>query len=469
VPGASSAPTARADRDRRTHKRRSHKPAPAAPVEQEEDGPRITPFWRRLNDFFLFPFQIEPLIYAVLLSLCSYIIFLWIGLGLLIALGITRYAFKVTALASLGVLDSREYTRSMEYEEWKRLPWMLFGVLIVHGFVVGALGSISPWLGLLTMVLSSLLLPATVMVLIQTLRFTAALNPLELWQLIADIGKQYLLLWLFSFLLQGGTSIVGNLLLPIVPRALLIPAGIFITVYFTWVMAALTGYVMYQHHDALGIDPIQTPETGAPSASRERPEAIRARVRDAAVSDLVQRGDLNTALSEAREWVRTSDDPLTDRRRYQRLLLLDDPVTGRLADHTPRYLALLLAERRASEALAAWQAVQGKLPGYALGEPAVVIGLAEYACKNMDAKTALELLRGFDKRFANAPEVPKGYELIVRVLKQCMGRGDKALLVYHTLRKRFPDHPCTEEARWLLREELSEPSSAPASAPAPSA
>ena len=52
---------------------------------------KIPPFWQKLNSFFLFPLQTEPLLYALLLSACSYgLMFGWIGvlfvgLGLMLA------------------------------------------------------------------------------------------------------------------------------------------------------------------------------------------------------------------------------------------------------------------------------------------------------------------------------------------------------------------------------------------------
>ena len=78
-------------------------PALAGGREAEDDRPAIAPFWHRLNSFFLFPFQMEPLIYAALLALASYLLFLpgiikfftvlglvyslLLGLGALLALG----------------------------------------------------------------------------------------------------------------------------------------------------------------------------------------------------------------------------------------------------------------------------------------------------------------------------------------------------------------------------------------------
>ncbi|WP_257645571.1 hypothetical protein [Ottowia beijingensis] len=70
-----------------------------------------TPFWLRLNSFFAFPFQREPLTYGLLLSLSGLLIGLFMKLELWLAilvvvigfmLAVSRYAFKVMALASQG-------------------------------------------------------------------------------------------------------------------------------------------------------------------------------------------------------------------------------------------------------------------------------------------------------------------------------------------------------------------------------
>ena len=57
----------------------------------------------------------------------SYLLFLpgiikfFTVLGLV--LGASRYAFKVAALASRGVLHSRDYTNALTDPDWKVLPW----------------------------------------------------------------------------------------------------------------------------------------------------------------------------------------------------------------------------------------------------------------------------------------------------------------------------------------------------------
>ncbi|MDR0274648.1 MAG: hypothetical protein LBI48_04780 [Burkholderiaceae bacterium] len=443
--------------------------APIAADADASDAPRIAPFWTRLNDFFLFPFQMEPLIWAIALALANSVAVFVPLLGLLTGFATIFYFFKVAALASRGVLHSDQYAPSMMDEDWKWLPVKLYGVLLVYGVIVGLLvafvfrpSSMMGVLSLMTLIflLFALLLPAMVMVLIRSSSMASALNPLELLTAITDIGMQYLLLCFFLFLLLTGTWIAQDLLASIVPKMLLYPVVYFVSVCFTWIMAALIGYVMYQHHGALQIDLLRQPSAETedkketPAAAQARKEDQEARRRDAELAELVQKGDMQEALAQAREWVRATQTPVADHRRYQRLLLLDDPVSGRLAVHTPEYIALLLAERRNAEALKTLQEVQGKLPGFTLNHAPAVLVLAQYTWSQMDAHATLHLLRGFDKRFAQAQEIPNAYELIVRALKQGMGRGDKALPIVQAMQRRFPDHPSTQEAQWLLRAEL---------------
>ena len=118
---------------------------------------RPAPFWQRLNTFFTFPLQSKPLMYSLLLALSSMlfkvIVFLPDALGILIVeigilLAASRYGFKVTALGSRGIYKAEDYPSELD-PDWKNLPWKLFAILMVQGFVVGWLQRLSPTLGTL--------------------------------------------------------------------------------------------------------------------------------------------------------------------------------------------------------------------------------------------------------------------------------------------------------------------------------
>ena len=97
------------------------------------------PFWHRLNTFFAFPFQLRPLAYALLLSLCSLLAqvlfflpqvlaIVLVELGILLAA--SRYGFRVIALGSRGIVRASDFPRELD-EDWTNLPWKLFAVSLV--------------------------------------------------------------------------------------------------------------------------------------------------------------------------------------------------------------------------------------------------------------------------------------------------------------------------------------------------
>ena len=104
-----------------------------------------------------------------------------------------------------------------------------------------------------------------------------------------------------------------------------------------------------------------------------------------------------------------------------------------------------------AEALRAWSACRARAPAFALEEAGHTLALAQAAWKGGDARTALELLKGFDKRYRGHASVPDAYELIVRVLVQGLGKPEPARAVLTALQQRYPDSPQTREAEWLLR------------------
>ena len=83
-----------------------------------EEDTKPDPFWQRLNTFFLFPLQAMPLMYAVVLSMCSLLFkalpFLHEGLAVLIVLigvllAVSRYSFRVIALGSRGISKAVDF------------------------------------------------------------------------------------------------------------------------------------------------------------------------------------------------------------------------------------------------------------------------------------------------------------------------------------------------------------------------
>lgn len=427
---------------------------------QEQTSPAPRPFWHRLNTFFAFPFQLQPLGYAALLALSSLLfhvvfflpqalVLLLVELGIVLAA--SRYGFKVMALGARGIVRASDFPRNLE-DEWTNLPWKLFALLVLQGVVAGFVGAWSQVLGYVALFVLSFTLPATTMVLVQSGSFWQALNPGYVWETMRAVGWPYALLCVFLFLLNSGAQIAIVMLLPVMSGWFALPAINFVMIYFSWVMASLLGYVMYQNHAELGIDLL--PGAGADDRALDTrtPAQVAQQITDSLVAQMVTDGDIAGALALAYEEQRTQPDDLVAQRRYHRILLLAPDKTATLLDHGRRLIAMLLARDLASEALKVYKTCREKDAGFVLEDPLGTMALARTEWRNGEAKASLALLSGFDKRFRGHTAIPQAYELAARVLVQGLNRRDMAQPILTTLEARYPDSEQTQEVRWLLRE-----------------
>ncbi len=423
--------------------------------------PPPPPFWRRLNSFFAFPFQMRPLAYGLLLSFCSLlfdaIFFLPDALALFvievgIMLASSRYGFKVIALGARGIRDSADFGRESS-DEWTYLPWKLFAISLVQAFLIGWLAWYAPILGTVGLFVMSFTFPAAVIVLVQSGSFFQAMNPGHVMDAMRTIGWPYALLCFFLFLLSTGAQVALAMVLPMFDGRIVLPIVNFAFIYFGWVMASLLGYVMFQHHDAFGFDAVPGSELpdGAP-ADRRTPAQIEAQRIDAEVAQFITEGDLAAALGTAYEAQRTADsNDLAAQRRYHRVLALMPEKKDTMLDQAKRFIPLLMRRDLASEALKVFKACKERDKAFALDDPAMVIAMARAEWRNGDAHSTLALLSGFDKRFRGHEAIPQAYELAARALVQGLGRADMAQPILTTMEARYPDSEQTQEVRWLLR------------------
>jgi hypothetical protein len=423
-------------------------------------SPSPRPFWQRLNTFFAFPFQRQPLGYALLLAASSLLIHLFFFLPqglmvLIVELGIvlaaSRYGFKVMALGARGIVRAADFPRMLD-EEWTNLPWKLFALLLLQGIAGGLIGAWNPVLGYVALFVLSFTLPATTMVLVQSGSFWQALNPGLVWETIRAIGWPYVLLCFFLFLLNSGSQVAAVMLLPVFKGWVALPVFNFVVIYFGWVMASLLGYVMYQNHAELGIDLLPGAGADERAVDTRTPAQIAQQQADALVAQMVTEGDVAGALALAYEEQRLAPEDLAAQRRYHRVLLLVPEKMSTFVEQGRRLIGMLAARDLASEALKVYKACREKDAGFVLDDPVTTLALARAEWRTGEAKAALALLSGFDKRFRGHAAIPQAYELAARLLVQNLNRRDMAQPILATLEARYPESAQTHEVRWLLRE-----------------
>jgi len=410
------------------------------------DEADILPFWQRLPLFFRYPLHIEPLLYMLVLALATLLGFLVplpMPLDHLVVhfgvwLAFIRYAYKTLDQTAQGLLTPDQH-QLHEDKERANLPYKQFAIFMVVAFVLGFAARAGGLVFGAVLIFSVLSLPASIMILAITRSFRAGLNPLAAVGMMRTIGMPYLGLCAFLFLLSASEQALQMILMPRLPGWMLLPAMNFVTMYFTLIMFNLMGYVVYQFHHLLGV------QVSSAAASNGKP----ADESSDPIGRLIADGQIAEALNLAYEAQRTAPDEIAPNSRYHKLLALAGQG-DRLLAHSKRYLTLLLQKNRGAEALDLFRAMQQRDAAYAPEQPGQLLRLAEAARHRREYAVALDLIRGFDKRFPNHADIPAVYLFGARVLCENLHNDASARQILKALLKRYPDHPAGAEAKQLL-------------------
>jgi len=421
----------------------------------------ITPFWQRIPKFFLYPFHAQPLLYSALLAAASLLgallfavdvvfgtLFIYLS-ELAILLATLRYAFRIMEQTSLGYLTPDQFELFSKPER-VNLPYKLFGIVLIWGLFIGFIASVSMVLGLVANIFLTLALPASVMVLSANNSFAEGLNPVSWISTMRTVGKPYLALWLFLFLLMGGGPTVVRLLVPRVGVWLALPLVNYVFIYFTLVMFNMMGYCLYQYHHMLGLkvkvdfDAARDGSNAAVAAGKQQ---------DAAgdeIAALVAAGNVKGALAIAYEQARTAPEDIALQERYHKLLLLDDRPDSILS-HAQELISLLLRKDRGQRAFEVFKACRELREDFTPEDAGQILKLAQAARRAREYNLALTLVRGFDKRHPRHPDVPGVYLMSAQILSENFKKDEMAGMILKGMMKKFPDHPLSVEAGNYLK------------------
>jgi hypothetical protein len=425
----------------------------------------ITPFWQRIPKFFLYPFHTEPLLYSALLAAASLLGELlptfFVELGILLAT--MRYGFRIMEQTSLGYLTPEQFELDTKPER-VNLPYKLLGIVLIWGVVVGVIGRVSVVLGFVANVFLTLALPASVMALSASNSFGEGLNPVSWISTMRTVGKPYLALWVFLFLLMGGGPIVVPLLLPVLGDWLALPVVNYVFIYFALVMFNMMGYCLYQYHHMLGlkvkVDFDAAHDGQGPATTAGKPQDTAGDE----IAALVAAGDVKGALSIAYEQARTVPDDIALQERYHKLLLLGDKPDSTLS-HAQELISLLLRKERSQRALEVFKACRELRADFALEDAGQILKLAQAARRAREYNLSLSLVRGFDKQHPRHPDIPGVYLMSAQILSENFKKDEMAGMILKGMMQKYPDHPLSAEAGTYLKvlERMAAPQGAPPS------
>ena len=410
-------------------------------------GNALPSFWSQMPRFFAYPFAMNGLIFLALLAglscasatmFDSESILIFLPIFILVALAV-RQSLRVIEFCSQGRAQPPSIP---ELFDGNPTTLKMFGLLLAYGIIVGCLGQFGLTGAGLIVCLSGLL-PASIMLLAIHGTLRDALDPIQVVQLAFRIGWSYLgLLLVLLITAQGPERAMG-----LMPDAtikhlaehypyMLIAILVISTAYFNMVMGAMMGYLLFQHHEDLGIQPV-TDHAAAPADDRAL-ELARAVI-------LVRESRYPDALRHMAGMVADYPNDLQVLEYHHKLLCQSGGEPARVELHTERYLQVLLDMQRKSRMTAVLEAACQVVPHYKPKSIALRRALAEEYFVQKRFKPAIALIGMLHKEAPTSDELPASYYLLARIYSEGLRDDGKAVMILDFLLKHHASHAIAGE------------------------
>ena len=405
----------------------------------------MPPYWSQMPRFLAYPFSLNGALFLALLAFLTMAAArLFDKQSLLILLPIfivgalvIRQGLRVIEFCSQG---RRQPPSIGELFDGNPTALKMLGLMLAYGLLVGALGKFG-WLGLGAIFCVSSLLPASIMLLAIHGSLGDAINPLKVIGLAAQTGWSYLgLVLMLVVTAQGPEKAIGLLpeatlkqLAEHSPLALMVLLVV-TSAYFNMVMSAMMGYLLFQHHHALGIEPTVDSAGGAAAPADKRAlELARAVI-------LVRESRYADALRQMGGAVADYPNDLQVLEYHHKLLCESGGDPDKVVRHTERYLQALFDAQRKSRLVAALEAARRVVPQYVPQSIAMRTAIAEAYFLQRQFKPAIALIGMLHKEAPNSEELPAAYYLLARIYSEGARDDGKALMILDFLLKHFPGH-----------------------------
>ncbi|KQV59358.1 MULTISPECIES: hypothetical protein [unclassified Duganella] len=410
-------------------------------------GNALPSFWSQLSRFFAYPFALNGLLFLALLAglaSASAMLFdpqsiqIFLPIFIVVALAV-RQGLRVIEFCSQGRAQPPSIP---ELFDGNPTTLKMFGLMLGYGIAVGCLGHFG-LLGFGLIICLSGLLPASIMLLAIHGSLRDALDPIQVFQLALRIGWSYFgLLFVLFITAQGPERAIG--LLPATTLRylaehyfyLLIAIPVVVTVYFNMVMGAMMGYLLFQHHEDLGIEP-DDDGTAAPADYRAL-ELARAVI-------LVRESRYPDALKHMAGMVADYPNDLQVLEYHHKLLCQSRSEPERIQQHTERYLQVLLDMQRKNRMTAVLEAACMVVPHYKPKSIALRRALAEEYFAQKRFNQAIALIGMLHKEAPTSEELPAAYYLLARIYSEGLRDDGKAVMILDFLLKQHAGHAIAGE------------------------
>lgn len=403
------------------------------------------PFWQMLPHFFFYPLHPNSLLVVALIAGIS----LLFGANLL-TLFLALFSMAVVIKYSFAIIEQRGQGSVVP----PRMGAVLTGdghnlflrqiaVFIGMGLMVSAAAYVSEVLGMLMAGFITLAMPASTMLLAVEKSVRRALDPLALLSLMFAVGWPYLLLWFCTQIISTGPLYLAQGAIEVLPASAVIPALVSLSVYFTFVLYAMLGYVLFEYQNELGFESVADQDEDMDRQAFEKARAL------GEVAVFMRDGELERARGVLRRALDLIHNDVELHMHYHKLLMLLDDDEA-LKNHCDYLVDLLKKRKMLGKAVAPVLDLQSRFPDYQLADTQAALEIAKLMRMQGQHKAAVRLLKNLHINHPQSPLIPEAYLLVASVLFEYLNKDRAAQSLCEMVLKKYPHCPEAPQFKQLL-------------------
>lgn len=423
----------------------------------------IKPFWTRLSKIFLYPFAPNPLILSLILSLGACFLY-WIPfVNFILSAVLIKYAFSILNTTMNGNLNPPDIDQLFTTDDFAPVikQWGMY--IFIGGlgyFIFTRLGLIS---GIIYTIVISYSLPSIIMLLATSERLDHALNPVMFLGFAYKIGKGYLIMWIFLFLLLSAPGALGYYIIKYLPgfsHKFLIT---FAENMYTFITYHLMGYVILQYHENIGHEISyenfkENTTSGLNNYKNQQPLAQEAKIPIDEQSEitgqvelLAREGKLDQAIAYIKET--TAEKGISSvilLERYYNLL----KIKKQTSDMVDQGNILLPKFIKANNKKKACQVFIDCASADKLFKPTSrdLLKLGSWLKQSNKIKASINAYSRLIKFYPDNNLVPKTYLILAKIYHENMENKPQSKAIINTILKKFPNHDIASHAKQYLQQ-----------------
>ena len=415
-------------------------------------GSLVTPFWRKMNYFFTYPLQFQPLVFIIFFSIFGMVadFTFW---GPVIFYGVlVKYSYMVltnTAHAKLDPPDIEVDIFTSGYGPLFQQALLYVALFFSFGWVAANLG---PIIGGVYFLICLLLLPLMIIVLAAMGSLLHALNPLVLFSIGTRIGPRYFLLYLFLVIIGGAPAALGHYVLDYFPVILKQYLSCVAMIYYMIMAYNLMGYVLLQYSSEIGYE-VDYADFEKSQRKENKKKVVSQNPLDLLlekISHMVRDGRLNEAMDLIlKETGGEFKDYLLAEKYFK--LLKATKNKDDLVPHGNLVLSMAVKRNNKKDAVDIYKDCLAVDSAF-LPTPEVLLKLTDWMIQLGESKLALTSLSSFTKKYKDHPLIYEVYLKMARILKEKMNNANKAKEIIRYLITKYPGHELQPHAKryWQL-------------------